>query len=295
MLKRRNAVRRCLAVATLGLFVVLGSSTSALAHEGDFAKFNYCPSTNSEVFKCLYSLTYSGSIVLGTKTTPITNPTTLQGGYSATNPEKHRISTFFGATNGVTLSKTPQPVPGGLAGLINCKEIENLLVRAACELALEGPLTGVNATLELARPASEIQVSEFNMLAEEGLALQLPVKVHLENPFLGSSCYVGSSSTPVIWNLTTGTTSPPEPIAPITGTAGTALLKDEAEVAELDESVLVDNDWAAPEATGCGGALAFAVNPVLNAVLGLPAAEGHNSAILENTIDIATPESVNSH
>ena len=43
------------------------------------------------------------------------------------------------------------------------------------------------------------------------MAMKLPVKMHLENPFLGSNCYVGSSSSPLIWNLTTGTTAPPAP------------------------------------------------------------------------------------
>jgi hypothetical protein len=46
------------------------------------------------------------------------------------------------------------------------------------------------------------------------------VKVRLENPFLGSECYVGSNSSPVVLNLTTGTTSPPAPNKPIKGTVG---------------------------------------------------------------------------
>ena len=48
----------------------------------------------------------------------------------------------------------------------------------------------------------------------------MPVKVHLENPFLGKSCYVGSSSSPISWELTSGTTAPPGPNTPITGTVG---------------------------------------------------------------------------
>ncbi len=293
--KRATKLRRASLAVALGASLALGLSTSALAHEGEFAKFNYCPSTTPGVFKCLYSVTYGGSVVLGNKTTPIVNPVTLQGGYSATNREKHRISTFFGATNGETLSKTPQPVPGGLAGLVKCPEIENAIERAACELAFENGLTGVNATLELARPASEIEISEFNVSAEEGLGLKLPVKFHLENPLLGSSCYVGSSSSPIIWNLTTGTTSPPEPNTPITGTAGTASLEDEGLIAKLTEASLVDNAWSAPGASGCGGALAFALDPVIDTQLGVPAAAGENTAILDNDIAIATAEAVNSH
>ena len=218
---------------------------NALAHSGAFAKFNYCPSTNSEVKKCLYSVTNGGTIVLGSKTTPIENAVTLQGGYGKANSE--HIAKFYEATNGITLSKTPQPVPGGLAGLVNCKEISNFIERALCELTFENGVTGVNATLELAKPASEIQISEYNLLVEKGLALKLPVRVHLENPFLGSSCYVGSSSTPLTWNLTTGATSPPSPFKSIHGTTGELELKEEAEIAELLGNELVEATGPHPE------------------------------------------------
>ena len=57
-------------------------------------------------------------------------------------------------TNGITLSKAPQPVPGGLAGLVNCKEISNFLLRISCEVTFENGVTGLDSTLELARPAT---------------------------------------------------------------------------------------------------------------------------------------------
>lgn len=294
---RSQRHRLCGAVAAVVIASALTTAmaTSASAHSGEFEKFNYCPSTTSGVNKCVYSVTTGGSIVLGKKTTPIVNPVTLQGGFSKENLTT-TISTFFGATNEVTLSKTPQPIPGGLAGLVNCDEISNLLARAACELVFENGLTGVNATLELARPASEIELSEFNLIYEEdALALKLPVMVHLENPLLGSSCYVGSSSSPIIWNLTTGTTSPPAPHTPINGFSGTGSLKENGEIAGLAESVLVDNTWSAPEASGCGGVFAAVIDPLIDLTVGLPASAGENSARLINNINVATAVSVNDH
>ena len=238
-------------------------------------------------------MTNGGTIVLGSKTTPIENAVTLQGGYGKANSE--HIAKFYEATNGITLSKTPQPVPGGLAGLVNCKEISNFIERALCELTFENGVTGVNATLELAKPASEIQISEYNLLVEKGLALKLPVRVHLENPFLGSSCYVGSSSTPLTWNLTTGATSPPSPFKSIHGTTGELELKEEAEIAELLGNELVDNNWSAPGATGCSEPFSIIVDPILNLDLGLSNNAGENSAILKNTIDVASAAGVNEH
>jgi hypothetical protein len=280
-----------------GVIAVLAFAATASAHTGTWAKFDNCPSTNPEAFKCLNSVTTSGKVVLGNKTVPIVNPVTLQGG--VTEPVERGeefVSHLVAATNGETLSRTPQPVPGGLTGLINCKEISSFLVRLGCESVFENGLTGVNSTLELARPASEVEISEANLAEEYGVALKLPVKVHLENPLLGSSCYVGSSSHPLIWNLTTGETNPPAGTAPLHGKGGTLEFLEEFQIAEISGTELVDNAWAAPGATGCGGPIVeLIINPIINAAIGLPSAAGKNVALLDNTSFIALSEAVNQH
>jgi hypothetical protein len=287
----RFATRCCMTVCCVGA-IAAGVPGGATAHTGDFAKFNQCPSTTTGVRHCLYSVTNKGKVVLGNKNTPIVNPVTLQGGYSVENEEGY--SKFYAASNGETLSKTPQPVPGGLAGLVPPEEAP-LLVKEAIKFFFENGLTGVNATLELAKPASEIELNNVNLEIGEGTALKLPVKVHLENPFLGSKCYVGSSSSPIIWNLTSGTTSPPPPNEAITGKPGFVTIKDNFEIAELTENELVENAWSAPGAKGCGGfLLELLVDPIIDVSLGNTTA-GHNTAVLENTIDTATVGSVNKH
>lgn len=226
------------------------------------------------------------------------NPVTLQGGLSeGFEKEESFYEHFYAATNGETLSKTPQPVPGGLTGLVNCKEISLSWLRASCESIFENGLTGVNATLELARPASEIIVSESNLAGRSGTALQLPVRVHLENPLLGSTCYIGSSSTPLLWKLTTGTTKPPAGTAPISGTSGKLEFIENEEIAQFSGVKLVDNTWSAPGAVGCGGFPAeYILDPIINASVGVPSAAGKNAAILENTrISLAEAASVNEH
>jgi hypothetical protein len=281
----------------LSALVALGITAGAQAKlTGNYTKFANCPYTNPEVLKCLYSVTNSGEVVLGSKKVPIVNPTVLQGGYGATVEEKEEaeFAKFYAATNGVTLSKTPQPVPGGLAGIINCKAISDFLLRISCEVTFENGVTGLNTTLELAKPASDIRISENNLAAETGIALQMPVKAHLENPFLGSSCYVGSSSSPLLWKLTTGTTKPPAPNTPITGSPGVAEFLEEGRILVLKGAKLVDNAWSAPGATGCGGFLAeLILDPIINAASGLPAAAGKNTAILNNTINVGNAFAVN--
>jgi hypothetical protein len=280
-----------LAFLSVALVAALFTGQASAKLTGNYTKFAQCPYSNLEVRKCLFSVTESGEVVLGSKKVPIVNSVTLQGGVGAVGEDE--FAQFYEASNGVTLSKSPQPVPGGLAGLVNCKEISNTLLRISCEAALENGVTGVNSTLELARPASEIRVSENHLSGEFETALEMPVKIHLENPFLGSNCYVGSSSSPIIWKLTTGETSPPAPNKPIKGSAGEIEFLEEGRIVESKNAKLVDNAWSAPGATGCGGPLIeLILDPVVNVSGGLPAAAGKNTAILVNTINVAAAAAV---
>lgn len=286
---RRLALLMLMALTTSA--AVLGTASPAFATpKGEFAIFADCPLSAPEIKGCVVAKTESGEVVLGKKAVPIVNTITLQGGF--TENRETGAQTFVGAADGNTLSKTPQPVPGGLAGLIDCNEIGDFLVRATCALAFENGLTGVNATTELAAPASSIGLNETALLEAKGTALSLPIKVHLENPFLGSSCYIGSNAHPMVLNLTTGTTSPPPPNEPITGKPGTEESNEEGDLLTISGDSLVDNSFAAPGATGCGGLAAFLIDPLVNGKIGLPAAAGHNTAILNNTLKQASANAV---
>jgi hypothetical protein len=285
-------------IGVLGIIGCVAFASAASAHTGLYARFNQCPSTTTGVVKCVQSVTSGGAVLLGKKNVPIVNPVTLQGGLGKpVRGEETFEEAFFGASNGETLSKTPQPVPGGLSGLVNCKQIGNFFERVACEAVFENGLTGVNATLELAKPASSIIVNEEHLAFEEGTALQLPVKVHLENPLLGSACYVGSSSSPLIWNLSTGETSPPAGTAPLIGSAGKLELFENSQIAVFEGAKLVDNGWSAPGASGCGGfGVELILDPIINASIGVPSAAGKNVANQERTrISLALASAVNAH
>jgi hypothetical protein len=276
----------------VALFATLALAGTAMAKTptGKYLVFAQCPRFTPGVTRCLYSQTKSGEVTIGKQTVPITNTIVLQGG--TTRNEETEAETFVGALNGETLSKSPQNVPGGLADLVDCKEITNPLVRVPCEVVFENGLTGVNATTELAKPASEIGINTNNLVNSEGTALSLSVKVRLENPLLGGECYIGSSSKPIVLDLMTGTTSPPAPNKPITGKVGFITTEEEANFVEITENTLVDNSFSAPEATGCGGIFASVLDPIIDSKLGLPAAAGHNTAIEHNTIKLATGEAV---
>lgn len=263
--------------------LVLAPSALASSHHptGEFEQFGECPLNNAEVTNCVYSLSSGGSFTVGSKTVPLVNPVTLQGGFQGTGEE----ILFSGAENGQTLSKTPQPVPGGLLGITAPKWWPIWIQNWFNNLINEG-LTGVNATVELAAPASAIKLSTFNLLTREGTALGLPAKIHLENAILGSSCYIGSNSHPVQIDFTTGTSGALE------GAVGTLEFNKTFTLITIKGGKLVNGTFPAPAASGCGGIFSFLVDPLVNSILGLPAGEGKNSAVLEGVLQTANANAV---
>jgi hypothetical protein len=280
-------VNRSLALALSALLVYLGAVSSSSASEyhltGGYAPFADCPLSDPVVEGCIASEERSGELVVGHRTVPIDNPLSLQGGLFRSRPG-HEGLAFVGAEDGNTLSKTELSLPGGLAGILAPAYLPSSLLRQF-DLSIESGVTGVTVTPELARPASTIELSEYNLLAEEGLAVQLPLKIKLSNPFLGSNCYIGSSAYPIVLSLTTGETNPPAPNKSIRGSEGLAAFAEDTAVAVLQGDLLVDNAFAVPKATGCGGSYSTVVDAAVDAEIGLPSPAGRNTAILDGTLE----------
>jgi hypothetical protein len=270
--------------------VVLAFASPAFAAEhhptGNFANFKDCPLSNSATDHCIYAKTEKGEFVVGKKTVPIKNVITLQGGFhQVENSEGELVKLeFIGAENGETLSKTPQVVPGGLLAAI-CELLPGFL-RSICEEYTTHGLSEIKATTELAAPASSIELSVQNLIEEEGTALSLPVKIHLENLFLGSSCYIGSNAHPIVIKLTTGKSGSQ------TGRVGKVEFLENFELSRIKENKLVNNTFKVEGAEGCDGIFSFLVDPVVNSQLGIPAGEGKNTAILEGQLEDARAEAV---
>jgi hypothetical protein len=178
------------------------------------------------------------------------------------------VAGLIAARDGNTLSKTPLTLPGGLTGI-------------------EGLGGEVTATAEVAGPVSGILVNQFFLAEGMQTAVVLPLKIKLSNPILGEDCYIGSDTEPVVLHLTDGTTSPPFPNHPISGSRGT--LEDIAhnKIITIKGNTLVDNSFAAPAATGCGtGLLAPVIGALVNLDAGLPSGAGHNTAIMSGSFEL---------
>lgn len=291
--ERIQSMKKAFLAMTLAAMLLLVPASQATASTfnptGEFAQFGECPLEDPKLLICLHSESSDGFFTVGKKEVPLVNPVVLQGGLSGV--DVFAPLSGIAAANGETLSKTPQPVPGGLTGVVAPKWWPKWLQDWFNNHINEG-FTGVTATVELAGPASDIKVNTLALLTETGTALSLPVKIKMSNPLLGSNCYIGSDSNPVVIDFTSGETSPPPPNEPISGSAGTFETNGAGTLITLSGGALVNNSFAAPEADGCGGIFSFFIDPLVNSLVGLPAPAGTNTAVLEGVIKNADPAAV---
>jgi len=283
---RAGLLKAMLVLAAASLLALAVAAPALATPKGDFAVFAQCPLKNPSVNLCFFVNSEGGEFTIGSKTVPVNKTITLQGG-SILN-EETGAETFVPAANGETLSKTPLTVPGGLFGLKaptwwskEAQEWFNKMIN-------EG-FTGVTATAEL---VGNPGISRTNLLFQEGVALSLPVRLHLNNAILGSECYLGSKSSPVTFELTTGKTSPPLPNKAIEGRVGELEFKDEFQLVIIKDNKVVDNAFSTPGVEGCGGIFSFFIDKLVDEIFGVPSAAGHNTAILEGTLQNATAEAV---
>ncbi len=250
-------------VTLLAWVAALAAAAPAQAGlQQEMAIFDDCPVNAPNVITCVYSPVTSGEFKLGGKSVAITRTVLLQGGISSVSPD------LVAAANGETLSKTPLTVPGGLIGI-------------------EGLGGEVTATAEL---AGAVELHGANLLERSGTAVSLPLKVKLDNPLLLNRCYIGSESQPANPLLTTGTTNPPGPNKPISGSVGKVSFAAGQRITIVPAS-LVDNAFSVPGANGCG-LLPLLIDPLVDLASGVPAAAGHNTAILNGVLETSPVQAV---
>lgn len=275
-------MKRLFLAGALLLAMLIPASSASAAPTGEYAVFAQCPTEKPALFLCIYNKQTGGSVTTGKKTVPIKNPVVLQGGIEINETTGEAV--FYGAKNGVTLSKAKQPVPGGLLGVVAPTWWPDFIENWFNNLINEG-FTGVDSTVELAGPPSSIHVDLQALFNETGVNLSLPVKIKLDNAILGNNCYIGSNSNPIKWNFTVGTTSPPPPNKPITGFIGEGTSNPEETILRFKGQKQVDNSFAVPGTSGCGGLFSFLVDPLVSSVVGVPSPAGTNTAILEGNLE----------
>jgi hypothetical protein len=279
---------RFLGVSLVVSMTVLATAVAASAYHptGIFTKFAQCPLENSKVEICAYAESTSGMFQFGGIGAPVVRPEILQGGYYE-NPETGELQ-FVDAANGQTLVKTIQSIPGGLLG--HSKEGRYpLYFRNFCKNFPSNSECTLTAAAEL---VGELHINTTHVIFEEGTGLEMPMVLHLKNPLLGSKCFIGSPSEPIIVKLTTGPTAPPPPNMPAHGSAGALEILDEGAYAGLKGDTFIDNAFAAPHLNGCGGPQAIVLDRELDEKNLLPSPAGHNTMVLGGELAIATKSAV---
>jgi len=241
------------AVVAVAAMVVAPAAKAATPAPG-YEQFKGCP-TKTEipiVISCLHAVIKGGHFQMGSKDVPIEKSINIRGGILSNG--------IIAANSEGGLEPVKQKVPGGVIGLTGLTWLLELLGSEALTLYATTELAGIPSL-------------------SEGI-ISLPIKVHLENSTLGKNCYVGSTTTPIKLNLTTGTTSPPGPNVPITGTAPEEEFDFEKFIFHLNNGNYVDNSFAAPGASGCVltlfGFIPISINGLVNSQSGLPSPAGKN-------------------
>jgi hypothetical protein len=258
------------ALAALAAMAVAAPLAQAATPAPGFERFAGCPSAaeNPTVEDCIYSVIKGGHFKLGSKNVPISKPITLSGGVNGS------LGGFAANSKG-GLSQVKEEVPGGIIGLTGLDWLVNYLNLEGLKLYAVTELVG--------QPAI-------------GEAISLPIRVHLINPILGNSCYVGSAANPIKLNMIEGTTNPPPPNKPITGKAPELSVSESSGILSILNGTYVDNSFAAPGASGCTltllGFIPISINGLVNSQSGLPAAAGTNETVQNIDIEIAAGSSV---
>jgi hypothetical protein len=278
-------------LTTVLLACTSASVASAAAHHptGDYAPFADCPLSNPRTDLCFFAQTEGGELRIGRKAIPITATLTIQGGIHEDQASGRQR--FIGAEGGETFSRAPQAIPGGRFEIAAPRSLPGY-VRAIFDEFIDREATELTATTEFAASPSAVQIDTQDLVEAKRGGLSLPVEIKLGNPLLGASCYIGSDADPVLIPLTTGASTHMPGRSALTGKPGHAHFKDEYNLVTLDDDALVNDSFPAPRATGCGGALAFLVEPAINAELSLPVAAGGNEAILSGTLQTANAPAV---
>jgi hypothetical protein len=222
------------------------------------AIFSHCPVKNPAVTLCLFSRTTSTTFTIGSTTVTSSQPATVSLGLYF--QPSGAASVVLPDDGSKALASPPIPLPGGLLGIPGSGV---------------GPLA-VDVTPQL---VGIPQVNIFNIFTGKGPTLVMPIDVLVSTPtgLLGPDCTIASPGAPAVLKLTTGTTAPPPPNKPITGSHGTLSSKSNGETI-VSGLRLVDNAFAVPGAANCG--LGGLLDPVLDLDKGLPSAAGKNTATL---------------
>ncbi|MBM7170062.1 hypothetical protein JQK87_16885 [Streptomyces sp. G44] len=265
-----------------GVLASVGTATAAAAvPNGEWAPFTRCPVDAPAMLaadglaktpQCVVSASPNGSIKLGRTTVP-TGRTNLQIGVVQNADGTSSVV----APPGGALIADSATVPGGLLGLMCPSDIP--AITAICEQLNDSSLNKITATVESVGAPYDFDQTA-GILTDKPI-VAIPVRIHLENPFLGKRCYIGTAANPIV--LRPKNLQFPEFGMSFFHGDGTAAEDGEMSRVNLTGATQNDSTFAVPGASGCGLGLLGLIDAAVNAKTGLPSASGKNDLTLKST------------
>jgi hypothetical protein len=250
----RTSYRKILvaaALSALASMAIFASAANAAPPAPPYQDFAGCPNQAEQQFvgECIKYEFTGGHIGFGKREIPVTNTIILRGA-----AEQETDNFLFNQEGGIVPVR--QTVPGGLIGMTGYKWLNEFSEK---QLKLY-------ATVELAGNVGSLLEPTLNV----------PIKIHLENPFLGTGCYVGSNASPIMLHLAVTT-----PLGPFQEEAS------RPEVIKATGGVYSDSSYTVPGASGCVfnyGKTHQSIDSVVNSAYGLPAAAGKSTTVLDYSL-----------
>ncbi|WP_329461916.1 hypothetical protein [Streptomyces sp. NBC_01431] len=253
-------------------------SAPAAQLNGSWAPFSRCPVDDPamlaadgriDIVQCIASHSADGSIRLGS-TEVVTGASDLQLGVVQ---HASGAPTLIAPAGGALIAD-PADIPGGLLGLMCPSDIP--VISDICRQITNSTLNRVTATVESAGTPSDFNLTAGATTGRPIVAI--PIRIHLQNPLLGGSCYLGSAAQPIVLR-------PQNLNAPALGIQrfdadGTVDATGVMNRLSLTGANQGDATFAVPGANGCG--LAGLLDWAVNLKTGLPSAAGHNSVVLNS-------------
>jgi hypothetical protein len=274
---RRTIFAIIAAVAASLALVTPAAAATTLA--GAWAPLNRCPVDDPAMLAadgatvaalCLSSSAPSGTFTIGS-TTLTTGSTDLQLGVLNQGGTYTTVAPAAGAVVGDSVD-----IPGGLLGLMCPSNIP--FVTAICVQLANNPLNRVTATIQSAGAPRD-----FNLAAGTGSGqpiVTLPVKIKLDNPFLGGNCFIGSNSNPIL--LKPANLARPTAKVVRFNADGTPNTTGQMGYLSLSGTAQGDSTFAVPRSNGCG--LLGILSGAVDLKQGLPSAAGSNSLVLNDAV-----------
>jgi hypothetical protein len=251
---------------------------------GIYTGFTNCPVKNALMHEsntlsvCVLGDATSGSITLGTITTPVTAPVNVQFGFYQ-NTQQTYYADVVPPPEGLSaqLATKPDLIPMSLTTALGCATATDPTVMKICQTAQArgGAYNQVSALAE-----SDGAITNFNLFS-----WTQPVMFRLINPLLGNDCTIGTFGHPVMLNPQLsvgpggGLTETPDP---------NPAKHPDTDVIGITNASASDSTFSAPGVTNCGpgGVADIPVGAAIDASSGLPAASG-NSLTLTGTFQLA--------